>query len=46
MRGTQPASELVFGAPLQLREANDEIVVEVRGQYGQKIELKRFDNHP
>lgn len=38
----QPAIEVVIGAPLQVNEDDDRVVVEIRGRGGSKLELKRF----
>lgn len=37
-----PPTELVLGAPLQLREEDGETVVEIPDRHGRLEELKRF----
>jgi len=39
----QPATEAVFGAPLQIRDHGQERVVAIRGRAGRLVVLKRFD---
>jgi hypothetical protein len=38
----QPPIEAALGAPLQVNEDDDIVVVEIRGRGGSKVELKRF----
>jgi hypothetical protein len=38
----QPPVETVYSAPLQVNEKQDVMVVEIRDERGNKIELKRF----
>lgn len=38
----QPPTEAVLGAPLQVDERDDEVVVRIRDQGGRLQELKRF----
>lgn len=40
----QPSTEAVLGTPLQLREEQDETVVEVLSKNDRLVELKRFND--